>query len=108
MELIAKQIDAYQANFSEQAFMVGMLSLADVVMQISAEEVFQQIRLSEEIELAVLKHEGRLGQLLTLALKIENADFEAAESDIEALGITASDLLAIQLETMQWANQMTI
>lgn len=108
MELIAKQIDAYQANFSEQAFMVGMLSLADVVMQISAEEVFQQIRLSEEIELAVLKHEGRLGQLLTLALKIENADFQAAESDIEALGITASDLLAIQLETMQWANQMTI
>jgi EAL and modified HD-GYP domain-containing signal transduction protein len=108
MELIAKQIDAYQANFSEQAFMVGMLSLADVVMQISVEEVFQQIRLSEEIEQAVLKHEGILGRLLILALKIENADFKAAESDIEALGITASDLLAIQLETMQWANQMTI
>lgn len=108
MELIAKQIDAYQANFSEQAFMVGMLSLADVVMQITPEEVFQQIRLSEEIELAVLKHEGILGRLLDLALKIENADFKAAESDIEALGITASDLLAIQLETMQWANQMTV
>jgi EAL and modified HD-GYP domain-containing signal transduction protein len=108
MELIAKQIDTYQANFSEQAFMVGMLSLADVVMQITPEEVFQQIRLSEEIELAVLKHEGKLGRLLTLAIKIENADFKAAEADIEELGISAGDLLAIQLETMQWANQMTV
>lgn len=108
MELIAKQIDTYQANFSEQAFMVGMLSLADVVMQITPEEVFQQIRLSEEIELAVLKHEGKLGRLLTLAIKIENADFKAAEADIEELGIAAGDLLAIQLETMQWANQMTV
>jgi EAL and modified HD-GYP domain-containing signal transduction protein len=108
MELIAKHIDAYQANFSEQAFMVGMLSLADVVMQITPEEVFQQIKLSEEIEQAVLKHEGILGQLLVLALKIENADFKAAERDIEALGISANDLLAIQLETMQWANQMTV
>ncbi len=107
MELIAKQINSYQPNFSEQAFMAGMLSLADAVMQIPLEEVLQQIRLSEDIEVAVLKHEGILGELLELAIKIENADFKAAEEDIEKLGISASDLLTIQLETMQWANQVT-
>lgn len=106
MELIAKKINQYQANFSEQAFMVGMLSLADVVMQKPLNEILKEIGLADEIEAAVLKQEGLLGELLSLAIVIEQGDFESAELEIDKLGISPNDLLAIQLETMDWANQI--
>ena len=55
----------------------------------------------------MLSHEGLLGELLSLSDVIEKGDFKAAELEIEKLGISANDLLAIQLETMQWANQIS-
>ncbi|MGB2831617.1 MAG: EAL domain-containing protein [Methylotenera sp.] len=108
MELVAKKMDNYQPNFSEQAFMVGMLSLADVVMQTPLEEVLNEIGLTDDIKNAVLMHEGLLGELLLLAEEIEKGDFGAAELEIDKLGISVGDLLAIQLETMQWANQIAM
>ncbi len=106
MELLAKKIETYQPNFSDQAFMVGMLSLADVVMQCSLEEVFQEIGLSEELQQAILEHEGTFGQLLHLAKVVEAGDFDAAEQEISKLGISSDDLLEIQLETMSWSNDL--
>lgn len=107
MELVAKKIDHHQPNFSDQAFMVGMLSLADVVMQTPLEQVLEEIGVSDDIKSAVLSHEGLLGELLSLSDVIEKGDFKAAELEIEKLGISANDLLAIQLETMEWANQIS-
>lgn len=107
MELVAKKVNQHQANFSDQAFMVGMLSLADVVMQTPLEEVLQEIGLSDDMQNAILKREGILGELLTFAEVVEYGDFEASEKEIDKLGISASDLLDIQLETMEWANQVT-
>ncbi len=106
MELIAKKIDSYQANFSDQAFMVGMLSLADAVMQTPLEDVLNEIGLSDELRNAILNQEGTLGQLLNLAGLIELGDFDSAEQEIGKLGISSDDLLQIQLETMQWANEI--
>jgi c-di-GMP phosphodiesterase len=106
MELIAKKIDSYQANFSDQAFMVGMLSLADAVMQTPLEDVLNEIGLSDELRSAILHQEGMLGQLLNLAGLIEHGDFDSAEQEIGKLGISSDDLLQIQLETMQWANEI--
>jgi c-di-GMP phosphodiesterase len=106
MELIAKKIDSYQANFSDQAFMVGMLSLADAVMQTPLEDVLNEIGLSDELRDAILNQEGTLGQLLNLAGLIELGDFDSAEQEIGKLGISSDDLLQIQLETMQWANEI--
>ncbi len=106
MELLAKKIETYQPNFSDQAFMVGMLSLADVVMQSSLEDVFLEIGLAEDLKNAILMHEGIFGQLLNLAKVIEVGDFDAAEQEIAKMGISSDDLLEIQLETMSWSNDL--
>ncbi len=106
MELIAKRIDAYNSNFSDQAFMVGMLSMADAVMQTTLEDVLKQIGLSEELKEALLNHEGLLGRLLKLAEVVESGDFQSAETEIDKLGISVNDLLVIQLETIQWSNDV--
>ena len=107
MELLAKQIDSYLTNFSDQAFMVGMLSMADSVMQMPLEEVLKGIGLTEDVKSAIFSYEGRLGQLLLLSEVIERGDFAAARDQISSLGIMPNQLIAIQLEAMQWTTELT-
>ncbi len=106
MELLAKQVDSYINNLSDQAFMVGMLSMADVVMHTPLVEVLEEVGLSEEMKSAILQHQGTLGQLLALSEVIEESNFVAANQKIRTLGISINELTAIQLEAMQWASEL--
>lgn len=106
MELIAKEVDNYTTNFSDQAFMVGMLSMADTVMNMPLPEVLKEIGLSDEVNNAILAHQGQLGDLLELSEAIEQGDFAMARDKIRALGLTPSQLTNIQLEAMQWTTEL--
>lgn len=108
MELIAKEVDAYTTNFSDQAFMVGMLSMADTVMNMPLPEVLKEIGLSDEVNNAILAHQGQLGDLLELSEVIEQGDFAIARDKIRALGLTPSQLTNIQLEAMQWTTELDV
>jgi c-di-GMP phosphodiesterase len=105
MELIAQKIESYQANFSEQAFMVGMLSLADTVIHSPIEEIMNDIGLSDNLKKAILEQTGTHGQLLKLVKDIELGNFDATQYEINALDISAEDLLQIQVECIEWTNQ---
>lgn len=105
MELIANRLDNYKAT-GDQAFMVGMLSLVHAVLRTPQEEVLAQIAIPETLKLAITKREGLLGQLLNLTELIEKYEFEAAGAAIHELGMSVSDFTAIQLQAMQWANEL--
>lgn len=106
MELIAEKIDSYQPNFSDQAFMVGMLSLADTVMQAPIAEILNEIGLSDNLKKAILEESGTQGQLLALVKNIELGKFDATENEINTLDISAEDLLTIQIESIKWSEQL--
>jgi len=106
MELLAQHIQSIQPNISDQAFMVGMLSLSDAVMQLPLEDVLKQIGLTDALQEAVLQHEGILGQLLRLAELMEAGDFAAADPLIHGLGLSVNDFTSIQLQAMQWTNDL--
>lgn len=106
MELLAIEVQSPVKPFSDQAFMVGMLSLADAVMQMPLEDVFKQIGLSDEIREAVLHREGQLGALLNLAEHIEQGNFKEASQNIHALGLSVSDFTNLQLQAMQWTTEL--
>lgn len=106
MELIAHKIDSYQDNFSEQAFMVGMLSLADAVTNTSLDDIVKEIGLSDKLKAAITEEKGTLGELLTLAKAMEQGDFDATNHTIDALEISPTDLLNIQLECIAWTTQL--
>lgn len=106
MELIADKVESYQTNFSDQAFMVGMLSLADAVIHSPIEEILNDIGLSSHLKKAILEQSGTHGQLLKLVKDIELGNFDATEYEINTLDISAEDLLNIQVESIEWTNQL--
>lgn len=106
MELIAQKIDSYQDNFSEQAFMVGMLSLADAVTHTSLDDIVNEIGLSDKLKAAITEEKGTLGGLLKLAKAMEQGDFDETHYKIDELDLSAADLLNIQLECIAWTTQL--
>ena len=87
MELIAKKAESYQQHFSDQAFMVGMLSLADAVVAPPMEQILNDIGLSDNIKQAIHRQTGVQGQLLKPAKDIELCNFDATQYEINALDI---------------------
>lgn len=107
MELIAGMDRPHDKNYQDRAFMTGIMSLLDVLLGISIEEVVDKLDIPEEMTRALLKHEGRLGQQLMLVEASEKNDFAQVDSIITELGFLDKSALAhAELSALEWAGQI--
>ncbi|WP_243373049.1 HDOD domain-containing protein [Geotalea sp. SG265] len=109
MELLVKKQPAAHltADFSDRAFMTGILSMVDCLFEVSMEEMVQQLNLDSDIRLALLKREGVLGAILQLTEIIEQVDFRSANELMSRTNLTPDHLLEAQLETFNWSSSLT-
>lgn len=104
LELLA--VVGNQTASREQAFMVGVFSLLDVLMAAPLADLLKSVALPEPVEAALLAHQGRLGALLELADAAEASNQSAILGYLGELGIAPSDFSRIQLEALTWALQV--
>lgn len=104
MEILVMQKEQENApgEFSEEAFMTGILSLLDVLFETPMSEIIESLNLTEEVCGALLCREGMLGKLLRLAERLEVTDFDAVTLLLEECRITLDQLLSAQLEAFNW------
>ena len=107
LELLSQHEAIAKPGLSDQAFMVGMLSLADHVADLSLDEILKQIPLAEPLQKALLYREGLFGRLLSLTEAIESVDFAEMENIRQSLGMTAEDITKLQLQSIQWSNALS-
>ncbi|MDO8463748.1 MAG: EAL domain-containing protein, partial [Gallionella sp.] len=109
MELVARQIRQRDLDYADRAFMVGMLSLLDVLMDEPLHDIVARMSLQEEIEAALLQRGGDLGDLLSLCGDIESGDAAAVQQRLRShSGLTADALNGAQLEALGWANSIAM
>lgn len=108
MELLVLQQSAGQRNaeLAESAFLTGILSLLDALYETTMERVVEGLNLSEDLAVALLHHEGRLGQLLLLAKKLERSEFAAVQELLASLSISLDQLLEAQLDAFSWRSSI--
>lgn len=108
MEIMLCQAGGKSASdeMAESAFMVGILSLLDVLFETPMEEIIANLNLNDEISTALLNREGRLGRMLVLTEKLEVTDFEAVNTLIVECGLTLDQLLTAQLEAFNWRSSI--
>ena len=105
MELLA--LELLGEDDADQAFVVGVFSLLDVMLQISMEATLQLVNVPAPVSAALLLREGVLGQLLILA--------EACDDDISALDDRSASLLrlsplqinAAHLQALSWTDNLS-
>ena len=90
-----------------EAFMVGILSLANSVFGQSMIELLQALNLDESLQKALLHRQGPLGALLTLveaSERIEGPDFAAVSAAMP--NGDAMEFNRMQIEAMGWARSL--
>lgn len=89
----------FKAN-ADEAFMVGMLSMADLMLGQPIQKVCEHMPLQQESVDALIRHSGKLGSILTLVKTFEKADLHSAN------GNTVDRLNTYYLDSRSWAMTM--
>jgi EAL and modified HD-GYP domain-containing signal transduction protein len=85
----------------EEAFMVGVLSLIDVLLGVPMEIVVSEMNLEKNIKDALLSRRGQLGEMLTMVESVQRGKMDSLKELSNKYSLTASDLLTIQTEALK-------
>ncbi|MDP6979732.1 MAG: EAL domain-containing protein [Myxococcota bacterium] len=109
MELVAEELveGGVTPTQASSAFLVGMLSMIDVLLGQPIEEIIPGLNLSDEVQAALLKHEGVLGRLFDLALQIERAEFDTIAQTTAELGLEVASLQDCDNRAYAWVNGLS-
>lgn len=107
MELLAGHLGMGHQS-ADQAFMVGVFSLIDVLLNDSLENLLDPLALEQPILAALVERKGPLGDLLRLVMAIEARDGNALGDLAAAHGIDVATLLRIQLASLFWIESFSM
>jgi c-di-GMP-related signal transduction protein len=89
------------------AFVVGMFSLLDALLDRSMEEILGELSLAPDVTEALLGRPTILGAVLRLARSYEQADWELLSHLSAVLGFEEKKLPGLYHEAILWADRMS-
>ncbi len=89
---------------ADEAFLVGLLSLIDCLLERPLSEILARIQLPEAVAAALLRNEGPHAPPLQLAIMLERCQLDQAVILAGALQIPAARLVACYREALSWAT----
>ncbi|MDQ5910938.1 MAG: hypothetical protein QG599_3035 [Pseudomonadota bacterium] len=99
-ELLA---DALKIKQKDVGFTVGLLSVLDVMTQAPMADILSALPLDEDINKALLHHEGPMGRILACTLAYERCDWDS----LDTLGLEPSQINDIYMTALADAYQAT-
>jgi EAL and modified HD-GYP domain-containing signal transduction protein len=105
MEGLAKRIGLSNAA-QDEAFMVGMFSLLDVLFGMPLQDVVVPLNLPDEVVQALTAGSGELGELKAIVLAAENAPSVQLATALGRFGIANAAWAAELVKAYGWAIQV--
>ena len=107
MELIALADRPHDKSYQDRAFMVGILSLLDVLLGIEMPSIVDKLGIPEDMSQALLQRDGRLGVQLKLIETNEKGESESVQAMLTDMGFLGlGEFTNIELEALSWANRI--
>jgi EAL and modified HD-GYP domain-containing signal transduction protein len=90
----------------DQLFTVGLLSVADALLQVPLETIVEELPLADDVGAALLRRDGPVGSILDAVVSYEQGEFDAASLAAHSRGIASSyrDALGWAVETVSALN----
>jgi EAL and modified HD-GYP domain-containing signal transduction protein len=90
----------------DQLFTVGLLSIADALLDVPLETIVEELPLADEVSAALLNRDGPAGAILKAVVSYERGEFDAAALQAHGRGIATSyrDALGWAVETVAALN----
>ena len=89
-----------------EAYLMGMFSTLNYLIDAPMEEILEQVPVADEIKAALLRREGRCGQLYELVLSYESANWERINVLAEELGIPDNMMTSVYFICMENVNTL--
>lgn len=97
---------AAKKNLSSQAFLTGIFSLLDSLLDQSLEAIVDSIPIDDAIKKALLAQEGELGDILKLAVAYERADWDLVNELSQQLKIDKQCLVDCYEKSVEWTEEL--
>ena len=104
MELLAADLD--MAAEAENAFIAGMFSLLDVMLEQPPAQALDSVVLPTTVRDALLHNSGPLAPLLAVAKACESGDDEQFAQAANALGLTNHQVNWAHVQALAWADSL--
>jgi len=92
------------SSMQDEAFLTGLISLFDVMFGMPMKEVLSGINLDDSILSALIDNDGRLWEMLSLVISIEEEKFSNLQESMTKLGLDEDKLNAMATESYNWSN----
>jgi EAL and modified HD-GYP domain-containing signal transduction protein len=89
-----------------EAYLMGMFSTLGVLMEVPLESALDELVISDEIKVALLRGEGICGYLYQLVLCYENADWRGMQQYAQYLNIPMNVITQKYFECVEYVNQI--
>lgn len=89
-----------------EAYLMGMLSAMELMVDAPMEEIMEQIPVNEMIKDALVKHEGRCGMLCDLVLGYERAEWDKINHLAGELQIPTNAIAQIYFDSVESVNEI--
>jgi EAL and modified HD-GYP domain-containing signal transduction protein len=103
MELLAKETKLAKP---EEAFLVGLMSNLDAMLQCSMEDILKELPLAPPIQKALLSYEGILGLMYRMIMAHEANQIEEVVKIAANLSVDIPKVNQLYLEAIRWAQSI--
>lgn len=108
MELLVSRKQAHNPTGAELAFITGILSLMDVLLEMPHAEILKEMPLPEPVASALVQREGEFADFLTLTEGLERDDRATVARSLKRIGhVDPAQLAGMQREAFLWAHELT-
>lgn len=108
MELVAARRPGPDSSMKDIAFITGILSLMDVVMETPLAAMLTELNVPEVMRAALIERTGEIGHMLNLVEALERSDPAGVKAAAAAPpGLDVIGIAPLQLQAFQWATEIT-
>lgn len=93
---------------SSIAFLTGLLSLIDAILDEDIESVLAKLPLAQEIKDTLLTKKGDMAQLIQLVEFIEHAQWDESVTTMDKLGLTKDQTIEYYNQALSWADEQSL
>lgn len=93
-------------EISDLAFITGLLSAIEVILSMPIDEIVKSMPLAEPIKNALVKHEGLLGELLSLTTNYITGQGENIQEIMETYSLSAEFIQSEFVDACKWCTEL--
>ena len=110
LELLSRSMDPGNQKNSDNAFLTGLFSLLDVLLNMPMSEILKELPLEDAVVRALNypKQDGKTGQLLSSLIDSGSGNFAEAVETLSRLGISPETHAHAQIAALNWAARINM